>query len=478
MGSPYRSTNPTEWDDIDGIIINEQSPPPSISGVGANTAVLIGQFQRGTDELTDVGSVGELHELYGKSSSFGGNQSLKNKKFASLRVVRVIASDAVKASKAFQSSSTDRITFTAKHKGAYGNSITVTIAAGTTSGKKYTIKDTNSGAVLPDEVYDNVVITAIDSSTFADSKLVDVTVNSSAAEPDNAAATALEDGDDGTVADTDYQSAIAKCEVERAGNVLFLDAYNSTRNGYLKTHVDAQLDKMAICAGAEGDSVSTAASAAASLRSDRIIYAYPWVQTTLDGVSTYQSPASWIASILSQISPHLDPAATQNAKLLSGVTGLKTSLTRSNYVTLDAAGVCALEQDADFGFKPKNGVTTSITDGYETILRRRMADYLQNSVAYFLKQYQNEPNTKANRTQVKGAMLAWIRKLESEGILPSDKDVSSGVAKSVDTESLNTDDLIAQGYFKILYRQRLISSMRYIVLQAEIGQGVVVTEVG
>jgi hypothetical protein len=36
--------------------------------------------------------------------------------------------------------------------------------SGTTSGKKYTIHDNNTGAVLPDEVYDNLAITAIDAA--------------------------------------------------------------------------------------------------------------------------------------------------------------------------------------------------------------------------------------------------------------------------------------------------------------------------
>jgi hypothetical protein len=60
-------------------------------------------------------------------------------------------------------------------------------------------------------------------------------VNSSAAEPSNAAYTNLASGAEGSVADTDYQTAIALCEVENIGNFVALDVYNSTRNGYLKT---------------------------------------------------------------------------------------------------------------------------------------------------------------------------------------------------------------------------------------------------
>lgn len=476
----FRSSDPTTWDDVDGIVIDESAPPPNVQGVAANIAIAISQAQRGDGELTEVGSIGEIHEIYGKSTTHGLNLMLKNKKFGRLKVVRVIASDAVQASKAFQSSATDRITFYAKQgKGAFGNNIKVTIESGSTTGKKYTIQDTNAGAVFPTEVYDNVVITAIDSTTFAASNLITATVNSTAAEPSNAAATSLASGADGTVADSDYEAAIAKCEVEAAGNFLFLDSYNDTRNGYLETHVALTQDKMAILAGAEGDTVANAITDVADYRDTdgRLIYAYPWVKTNIDGVDVYQSPASWVASVLSQTAPHIDPAYVSNAGFLGGITGLKRTLTRANYINLKDAGICAFEYDADIGHKIKSGVVTQIANSSKVmILRRRMADFLTNSAAKFLKNYQNAVNSKKNRQLVKGAFLQFIDSLERDGILPTDSEVNSGVAKLVDVESLNTDASIAAGFFKILWKQRIFSSMRFIVLQAEIGESVVVTE--
>jgi hypothetical protein len=476
----FRSSDPTTWDDVDGIVIDESAPPPNVQGVAANIAIAVAQAQRGSGDLTEVGSIGEIHEMYGKSDSYGLNLALKNKKFGRLKIVRVIASDAVAAVKAFESSSTARITFTAKQgKGVYGNGIQVKIEAGSTSGKKYTIQDTNTGAVLPLEVYDNVAIASITSATFASSNLITAVVNSSAAEPDNAAFTALATGSDGTVANSDYEDALEKCEIEGAGNFIFLDSYNSTRNGYLEAHAATTQDKMVILAGAEGDSVSTAISDVANYRDTegRIIYAYPWVKTVIGGVDTYQSPASWVASILSQTAPHIDPAFVANAGFLTGVTGLKVAMNRANYINLKDAGIMAFEYDADIGHKIKSGVVTQIANSSKVmVLRRRMADFLTNSAAKFLKNYQNAVNSKQNRNLVKGAFLQFIDSLERDGILPKDSEVSSGLAKLVDVNSLNTDASIAAGFFKILWKQRIFSSMRYIVLQAEIGESVVVTE--
>jgi len=477
----FRTNDPTEFDDLDGIVIDESAPPANIQGAKTNVAILVGQFQRGPFTLEPIGSIGELHEAYGKSS-YLGNVQLRNKKMGALKIIRVEPTSSAKATKTFDDGGgtpVDIIKFDAKFKGVYGNSIQVTIAAGSTTGKKYTVEDTSVGAVLPVEVYDNVLVAAITSSTFGGSKLVDVTVLATSAQPANAAATNLASGSDGSVVDADYSAAIAKAEVEGAGNFLFLDSYNDTRNGYLKTHAAATQDKMCILAGAEGDSVSTAITDVSDKRDTdgRLIYAYPWVETSLDGVLTMTSPASWMASILSQTAPNIDPAFAKNTQYLAGVTSLKLPISRSQYIQLKDAGISAFEFDADIGFKVKSGIVTQIADSSKiTVLRRRMADYLTASAARFMKNYQNAVNSKANRTAVKGAITSFVESQENLGILPKDNEVKGGKAKLIDTEGANTDLSIGLGFFYIIWKQRIYSSMRYIVIKAQIGETVVVTE--
>lgn len=601
----FRTNDPTQFDDIDGIIIDEQAPPPSISGVAANVGILVGQFQRGPHELSlPMGSIGEFHEIYGKSS-FSGNKQLKNKKFGRLKIIRVEASGAAKAAHAFnngagvaaevftvttvadvagslnnkyilfqtidgsgvttdryawfnvsaggtdpalvgktghavaittgdtadavanalagilngltdlnaaavtnvvtatmqsngevvdatagnsgmvvavtvQGNGADRITFTAKSKGAYGNSIRVKVEDGSVSGKKYTVIDESANAVLPVEVYDNIAIAGIVASTFAASVLVDVSVQSAAAEPINVpAGVLLSGGLDGTVADTDYEAAILKAGVEKAGNVLFLDSYNSSRNGYLKQHCADYQDKMAILCGPEVQTKASAITDVANYRDSdgRLIYAWPYVQTSIDGALEFTPPAAWIASIYTQVAPNVALSFTGNTKFLSGIVDLKYKESRNGYISLDEAGVCAMEQDLDVGFLIKNAVTTQILNSSKkTIIRRRMADYLQDSIAYFLKNYQNDVNSSAKREEVKAAILEFDSRLVRDGILPGAQDVKDGAPLLVDTESLNTDSVIASGMFKILYKRRIFSSMRYIVLTAEIGESVIVSE--
>lgn len=600
----FRTNDPTQFDDIDGIIIDEQAPPANISGVAANVGILVGQFQRGPTELSlPMGSIGEFHEIYGKSS-FSGNKQLKNKKFGQLRIIRVEPTGSAKATLTLSA----KIKFDAKYKGAYGNNIKVTIsdtagdvaavaevctvlfantgsfydvvgagkhfrlpgltqhvwfnvtdgsnsqtapvisgstanqvniltadtaaqiaakaqavidaitgfdasvlsatvtvtstAAGALSdavdvnagvtigtstqgvtavdaGFKVTIVDENPGAVLPVEIYDGLTLATITAATFAGSQLVDVTVLDTTGAPSNASATALASGSDGTVGDTDYEAAIDKAGVEKAGNVLFLDAYNSARNGYLKTHAATYQNKMVIVCGPEVQARAAAITDAANYRDSdgNIIYGWPYVQTSIDGALEWTPPAAWIASIFTQVSPHVALSYTANTQYLAGIVDLKYKESRNGFIALDAAGVCALELDPDIGFLVKNAVVTQIINSSKrTILRRRMAYFLTDSIALFLKNYQNAVNSTAKRTEVKSAILTFDTGLVQSGIVPGAQDVKSGSPILVDTESLNTDAVVAAGMFKILYKRRIFSSMRYIVLQAEIGESVVVTE--
>lgn len=601
----FRTNDPTQFDDIDGIIIDEQAPPASVTGVSANVGIMVGQFQRGPVDLSlPMGGIGEFHEIYGKSS-FLGNKQLKNKKFGQLRIIRVSPTGAAKATLTLSA----KLKFDAKYLGAYGNNIKVTIGdtaadiaalaevytilvnntgsffdvngvgkhfrlagglqhvwlnvtdgantqtapviGGSTAnqvdiltadtaaqiaakieavieaisgfdstvlsatitvthstpgavtpnavdvdsgvtiavtqegvtasdaGFKVTIQDTNPNAVLPIEIYDGLTLASIVASTFAGSKLVDVTVLDATGAPSNAAATSLASGSDGTVSNTDYEAAIDKAGVEKAGNVLFLDEYNSTRNGYLKVHASTYENKMVICAGPEVQDRAAAITDVANYRDSagNIIYAWPWVQTSIDGALEWTSPAAWLAAIFTQVSPHIALSFTGNTQFLAGVTDLKYKESRNGFIALDAAGVCGFEYDADIGFLVKNAVVTQIINSSKrTILRRRMAYFLTDSIALFLKNYQNQVNSKAKRTEVKSAILTFDSQLVLNQIVPGAQDMKSGAPILVDTESLNTDSVVASGMFKILYKRRIFSSMRYIVLQAEIGESVVVTE--
>lgn len=465
----YRSNNPIDFTAVDGIVIDESAPASGIRGVGTGTVLLLGQFQRGNTELTSVSGSKAFREEFGEDTSYAGYRSLLNKAFAALKVIRVVASDAVKAEVTLDLS----LKLSAKHLGAYGNNISVVVDSGI-----LTVSDSSAGAssLYPAESYDVSDLSAVD---FSASKLVDAeVVDAQGSVADGSYA--LSGGSDGTVADTDYEAALLKGGSEQAANVVIFDEYNTIRNGYLKQHAALTKDRIVICGFEEGADKQGAIVEVANLRDSdgRIILAFNNPKCVVDGEVVVGNGASFLASIISQTAPNIDPSWSANTQFLSGVVGLEhKDLTRQDYIDLMNAGICAFEYDPDIGYKIKSGIVTQIANTEKvTILRRRMADFLTNSIGKSLKVYQGAPNSAKNRLAVKAAITSFDDGLIRDEILPSDEEVQDGLARLVDIESENTNDSIAQGLFIIVYKRRIYSSMRFIVLKAEIGQSVVVTE--
>lgn len=483
MSLIFKTTDPTQFGAVDGIIIDESAPPPNIVGAQTNVACLVGNFERGlTNSILQPTSTAELLQLIGNNLSYSGLKELQNKKFGNLKLIRVKpASSAVATHTFLNATPASAVSFAAKQDvGVYGNNIKVTIAAGSSQGSKYTVHDNNVSAKYPDEVYDNVLIANV-VAAFANSKLVTPTLILATLEPAPIAATNLSGGLDGTLVDTDYQTAINTiAEAVNTCNILWSDKYSATIRGYLKLHAADVQDDMVILAGDDTTQSKAAAITDVATYRDvdgRIIYAFNPLITNVGGVNGSTSPASWLASIMSQIAPNIDPAFSGNAQYTQGASDVQDKLSRQDFIDLKNAGICAFNNDSDIGIVPVSGVVTQVADSSKvTILRRRMADYLMDSASKFLKNYQNAPNTLANRTAVKGAILNFVGTQEKLNILPKDSEVTGGKAKLVDTAVLNSDLTIGQGFFYIKWLQRIFSSNRYIVVVAQIGETVVVTD--
>lgn len=486
----YKTNNPLEYDDVDGIVIDESAPDSQVASAATNVAILVGRFQRGpANELISINSMAQLNELMGKSNA-SGNLALKNKAFGRLKVIRAIgATGTAKATLALLDTDDDpSIVINAKYVGSYGNNLQVVVTAGLSGTVTITINDLNLGAAKPQEVYANVVIAgktqAQLNEIFGSSQLIDVVAPVTAGlNPEILAATSLASGSNGTEADTDYQLALEAAEQERAGNFIFADKQSATIKGYLKAHVQETKDKIAVI-GADSDTVnlSAAITDVAAYRDvdGYIVYAYNHLQTRIDGVLVYTSPVSWLVSVMSQIGPNIDPAYIQNVRFTSGVTGIKFGLKRQDYIDAMAAGIAAFEYDGDVaGYKVKSGIVTQILNTSKlTILRRRMTDFYLTSIVSLLKNYQNAPNTKSTRKKIAALITAFDDGLINLGLLPSDDEVTGGKARLIDTESLNTNNTIAAGQLLIAIKRRIYSSARFLVLKAEIGESVVVTEEG
>ena len=149
------TNNPLEYTNLDGVIVTEKSPVPSIIRRGANNVIFIGQFERGPkDPPQRFSSISDVLDVYGDNPAYSGQKALRLKVWSNLYVIRVVAADAVKAKVTQTVSTKDLITLTAKSAGVYGNGIKAVITDGTNSNtKKITISE--GGYV---EVFYNLVI--------------------------------------------------------------------------------------------------------------------------------------------------------------------------------------------------------------------------------------------------------------------------------------------------------------------------------
>jgi hypothetical protein len=224
-------------------------------------------------------------------------------------------------------------------------------------------------------------------------------------------------------------------------------------------------------------------------RSDRICYAYPGIKTFIpeiptswwgkqqgsDGIISWPSDIV-LASVISQTPPFHNPAEANT--YMNYVLGLEdgVSLTRSDYEVARARGVCAPRIDPATGPQFQSGVTSVDPDTYPSlrqIYRRRMADYIQDSIADRLGAFVKTLNTASRRNSIRGEIDAFLSELKSVSN-PEAQEIEDYI---VDDKSGNTDDLLAQGIVVFIIKVRLLSSMDFIVLQTTIGESVKVQEV-
>ena len=480
MPQVRKTNNPLEYRDLDGVIVTELQPPPGVLNAGANNAVFVGQFEKGpSNKPTLVSSIGELEALFGANLSYSGSKALRFKGFTNLYVLRAVASNSAKASLTLQDGSNqDIITFTAKYEGVYGNSLSVEVTAGTTANVfNVIVSDGNETETFSDVSIANKDSAEID-EIFGGSKFIDVS-GASTLELEVSAQASLTGGDDGTIDATDYVTALGN-NVNVPGKIYFADNQTAAVKTAITNHVKTEQDGIAII-GAESSSIDVAdAITDYQTYADidgRVLYAYNHVgYLNANGVPEYESPVFTMGSVISLTAPNIAINAVSNASFTRFAVGVQNDLGFGALKQLQAAGIMAMENDPDFGVRAVAPVTSN---PQMTIIRRRMTDFIINTISSFLKNYQGEPNSFLTRQAIKAGIQDWYGIQVRNQILPADSELEDGgKAFLVETEGLTTDTEKAQGIIKILLKVRLFASARFIVLIAEIGENVKVEEEG
>lgn len=479
MPEVFRTENPLLYTQLEGVIVTERQPLPSVISAGTNNCILIGLFERGPGNTpTFVTSISEMQSIFGDSLAYTGNRALRLKGWSNVRITRVVATDAVKASWTQVISSQNILRFTAKDFGAFGNSLTVSISDGDTSGtKRFTFRLGNL-----EEVFNNVEDLNGKSNEelaqiFSSSILIDVTDAHATQNVTNTTPVNLTSGSDGNPSAADYKTAIDNSNVNVSGKIYFTDQQTTAIKSNLVNFINTeQAGQCVIGPNSLNTTVADAISDASNYTNTqgRVMYAYNPVSFRIDGNIENESPVFLAASILSLLPPHISPAAARSTNYTQNAVGVQNTLSRGQLIQLREAGIMAFEDAQNIGVKLVSGVTVS--NGNYSVLRRRMSDFYINSVAAFLQQYQDEPNSLLTRSSIKASIQTFDENLIFNGILPSDDEVDVGRAFSIRTEGITTDSERAQGILKIEIKRRLFPAARFLVLIATIGESVVVEE--
>lgn len=504
----YKSTN---YQSVDAVIVDERPPPSRIQEIGQNVVCCIGRFERGPlDTITTISSTQELLRTFGgvgpdaTGAPYEGYLAVhpSTKRFDQLRIIRASNSTMALATKSFNDDTepTAVLRVDALNKGAWGNRIAVSVQAASDGEATHfnlvvsfdgTVRETHKNIDLADWEDDEEIVLLGGSDYIRVFRLA-----IGDGRPKDIAATDLESGSDGTFTDADFTGGpsdprgmqlLYGSEAQDVSIFFFAERSSATLKAAGLALASQERKNFVTCPDAFDDTKAAAIADVALSRSDRVWYAYPYVYASIPelGGLTVVNPASFLAATVAALPPHIDPAGVNGEPYLYGVRGLvDRTLATADYENFNAAGICALNfAGGRVGrWRWRSGVTSDLDAARTMIFRRRMADFLHDSIGEGLTAFQNRPLTRENKVSAKGVIESFLRGQQLIGVLPRQEDIARTedgmplVPFLVDIDSLNTAETEALGQFVIALFVRIFPSMRFIVLRTQIGTTVEIRE--
>lgn len=189
---------------------------------------------------------------------------------------------------------------------------------------------------------------------------------------------------------------------------------------------------------------------------------------TADGIITVR-PDGPLTTVCAIIPPEENPGeATGLIDDFFKVAADGETLTVDTYAAWKAAGICAPIVDTDTGSTEfQSGVTSSLDSGRETIARRKMADFIQDTAVVVGKPFVKQLARETRRNNLRGRWESFLAGLKSEQNAELSRIVDYSVSDKADAG--NTADTLALGVYFIKTAVRTLSSLDDIVFQTEIG---------
>lgn len=228
-------------------------------------------------------------------------------------------------------------------------------------------------------------------------------------------------------------------------------------------------------------------------RHERVMYAFPGVSTyvpaiALKGVSggagftangiVSQGADGFAVSVCCRLPSEENPG--QLTTFMDAVQGLESGAEYAGWVIDDykafkRAGIIAPRMDDGIAIF-QSGVTSvdpTVTPARVRITRRRMADEIQDSLAAISKRYGKRMSSRQRRQQFVLDCKGYMESLLS----PNDPTKRRIDSYSVDPNRSNTPTSLAAGAYYVFVQAKTYPSLDAIVIQSEVGENVVITEV-
>lgn len=479
-----------------GVNILEQAPPTNVRGEQTNVVGIIMDTPWGPTDLTVIASTSEFFETFAPTAfdvldNYPSLKALLNKRFPGpIEVKRVAVTSAAASTRDFaDEDATASVTVTAKYNGVVGDLINVEWVTGSSGDATTATAIVTIGTSYTATYVD--VVTATTTVTDPGDPFVTFAAHASIVKvPDVAAGPlALASGSDGTavsadwtgVVGTDFEGVAAFTDANSTADVVFgaevpsgfIDAFNTQLLA-----ASASKSFFGVLSTPASQTRATAITYVASYRSDRAAYAWPRVTTT----NFYDPTAPTVdvdgnafkAAAIASVLPEVSPGGAPGRPFMYGITGLETSLTQGDYDLLFAAGINGFGAAAAGGYMARGGLTTSLTSGLTLINRRRMTDYIMESLANYFEGFVGElldvdvtNNRFGNITGPEaGGCKTFMQQLKDDGRIR---------AFSIDFFSGSTPQ-IDNGQWPIVFNVKLYAPQQEIVLIGNVGQTVQIVE--
>ena len=194
---------------------------------------------------------------------------------------------------------------------------------------------------------------------------------------------------------------------------------------------------------------------------------------TADGIITVR-PDGPATTICATLPPENNPGeATGLIEQFFEVDDFGNTLAIETYTFFKAQGFMAPLRGLTDGMAFQSGVTSSLNPSRLTAARRKMADFILDSFQQVLPLFIKKLNTQVRRDNVRSAMETFLSGLESE----QNPELARIEGYNLnDGMPPNTLELRAAGVHIVEADVRTLASMDNIVIQATIGEGVVIEE--